>query len=253
MSINSVSLGGGGNDPSILRASAGVPATYIASNKGYLIKGNYTGRTAVGDNLAWTQAVTGSGALTDMVGSSTFNSGINQRAIQLTTGVTSTGRALIYNYGLTTDGMAMDPNTDMAMYKRVYIPDLSDASNEYLLELGIGNQFNSTAFSKFVGFVYDRTSNTNWLARCVDTTTTSEDTSVAVAADTWVELFWHYVAADTSVYFYINGSLVATITTNIPADTTISMHWVDRITKSVGTTSRDVFLSGFQWEFYDAS
>jgi hypothetical protein len=66
-------------------------------------------------------------------------------------------------------------------------------------------------------------------------TRTFTDTGIPVVAGTWYKLRIEINAAGTQIKFYINGTLVATHTTNI---TTLPLPMSVSILKSVGTTNR---------------
>lgn len=65
---------------------------------------------------------------------------------------------------------------------------------------------------------------------------TAADTGVAVAANTTYRLLVDVNAAGTSVDFYIDGVLVATITTNIPTASGRETGFVIQCLRSAGTT-----------------
>ena len=64
----------------------------------------------------------------------------------------------------------------------------------------------------------------------------SEQTIVTVAINTWYNLRIIVNNVNSSIGFYINNSLVSTITTNIPSTSTY-LRGVNIIVKSAGTTS----------------
>jgi len=106
------------------------------------------------------------------------------------------------------------------LYKTGVNPvDLSDASDEYWFFSGFADNTSAGAPSNGIYFSYDRTSNTNWEAITISGgTATTTDTGVAVATSTWYDMYFDINAVSTSIDFYINGSNVATHTTNIPTN-----------------------------------
>lgn len=124
----------------------------------------------------------------------------------------------------------------------VYLPDLSDGTDEYEVIAGTYDTQNGAAPTNGIYFKYKRTVSTNWLA-CTSASTTETETStgVAVAADAWVAL--KAVVADdrSSVQYYIDETLVATLTTNIPANTAYGYIGV-KIAKTAGTNSRAIYV-----------
>jgi len=98
----------------------------------------------------------------------------------------------------------------------VYVETLSTVTNEYTLRFGLGDTA-SADFNNGVYFEYTRTVSTNWLAKTASGgVRSSTTTTTAVAAGSWVKLSATINAAASSVTFSINGTSVATITTNIP-------------------------------------
>ena len=88
-----------------------------------------------------------------------------------------------------------------------------------------------------VSFVYDEggvstgsTASANWqVVTSSNSTRTWTTTTTAVGAGTWVKLGIIVNAAGTSVGFYINGTLVATHTANIPTGTTRALGFGSQI------------------------
>jgi hypothetical protein len=89
----------------------------------------------------------------------------------------------------------------------------------------------------------------NWkcYTRASSGTVTLTTTSIPVVASQWYKLRIDINAAGNSVTFYIDGTLVATHTTNIPATTT-GMLITSLINKTVGTTARSLLTDYFMYE-----
>lgn len=89
----------------------------------------------------------------------------------------------------------------------------------------------------------------NWkcYTRATGGTVTVTTSSVVVNANQWYKLRIDINAAGTSVTFYINGTLVATHSTNIPAPTT-AIAPVSIIHKTAGTTARTMLTDYFMYE-----
>jgi hypothetical protein len=77
--------------------------------------------------------------------------------------------------------------------------------------------------------------------------TTRTNTSIAVVAGTWYKLRIDINAAANSVTFYINDTLVATHSSNIPTSL-IGMNVINLITKSAGITARTMLTDYFMYE-----
>jgi hypothetical protein len=99
-------------------------------------------------------------------------------------------------------------------------------------------------------FHYDRaTKGANMFAVVDDDSgTTSTDTGITLAADTWYDLAIIMNAAYDSVAFYMDGVLVATTTTNFPDSATDTGYVQNKLEKSVGTTERIIYLD---YHFYE--
>jgi hypothetical protein len=78
-------------------------------------------------------------------------------------------------------------------------------------------------------------------------TTTTTITTIPVVASQWYKLRIDINNAGNSVGFYIDGTLVATHTTNIPASS-IAMSVVSLINKGIGTTARQMQTDYFMYE-----
>lgn len=106
----------------------------------------------------------------------------------------------------------------------INLNSLSNAVDRYRLIIGFGSANNTTAEVNGVFFTYDEGATLNGTAaspnwQCVtiqNSVRTLTTTTVAVTAATWDKLRIEINAAATSVGFYVNGTLVATHTTNIP-------------------------------------
>jgi hypothetical protein len=141
--------------------------------------------------------------------------------------------------------------TSFATYEwgsKVKVPSLSTSTEEFSVQVGIQSSLISTnalSSRNHIIFHYDRStySDDNWRAvtRTSSDSGTVTDTGVS-ASDSFQKLYF-MVDQDNSaarVRFYINGTLVATHTTNIPED--VGLHPRLAILKSVGTTNRAVHL-----------
>jgi hypothetical protein len=122
----------------------------------------------------------------------------------------------------------------------LYLPNLSDAGQEYDCRFGFGD-LQGGDHANGVYFEYDRSLRTNWSICAANASTyTRTDSAVAVAAATWVKLRIEINAAGTSAEFFINGTSVGTVSTNIPTANRVYpiLHFV----KSAGGTTRRVFV-----------
>lgn len=121
------------------------------------------------------------------------------------------------------------------------IINLADATNSYRIILGFNssNSATDTGLTRSAAFYYSN-NNANWQAITYNASTgTTTDTGVAAVADGSYNTFCVRANGDTSVEFFINNSLVATNTTNIPSSTVTPYVC---IAKTAGTTSRVIRL-----------
>jgi hypothetical protein len=122
---------------------------------------------------------------------------------------------------------------------------LSDGTNRYLQYIGITNA-HSAEPSQGCYFRYsDNLSSGNWEAVTAKSGTTATDTGVA--ADTNGNHTFEIIvnAAGTSVEFYIDETLVATNTTNIP-NATDALGILVGARKTLGTTA----TTASAWDYY---
>lgn len=177
-------------------------------------------------------SVTGAAAAASGIAGETGHPGI----LNLGTGSTTTGRVAIKMLGyqaLGADAITLD--------FIVRVVALSTAGEEFSCVFGLGN--NDTAEpTSGIFFEYLRGTSLNWLACATKVAVgqTRTDTGIAVAAATWVRLTIRINAAATSIGYYIDGVLVATVTgANIPA-TGVCFGPLAWILKSAGSTNRQL-------------
>jgi hypothetical protein len=139
----------------------------------------------------------------------------------------------------------------------ININTLSDATNRFRWLSGFGSNGANTQEGDGVFFTYDEggtlngtAASPNWqcvsVANLVRTLTT---TSVAVTNGAWTKLRIEINATGTSAAFYVNGTLVATHTTNIPLASNNRFVLVKQgIYKTIGTTARLVYCDYLGYE-----
>jgi len=92
---------------------------------------------------------------------------------------------------------------------------------------GFGDTAQITALTNRIGFHIDQSSGNIFAQTEAASVSTSTDTTVAVAGvGTYIHL--QFVATSASVAFLIDGALVTTITTNIPAVGIGAVHLIER-------------------------
>jgi hypothetical protein len=178
---------------------------------------------------------------TTLITSSTDALGVSA----LTTGTTATGRCTILMGGSSMlAGIAA-----LTFTTRVTVSATPTFSQNYIAYVGFQDNTASGASTDGIYFTIDRTlSTTNWYAVTRSNgAQTATNTGVAVSALTFAKFGISVNAAGTSVAFTINGSTVATITTNIPSG---AGRWFDhgfKIEKSAGTTPSLLYVDYIQW------
>lgn len=170
------------------------------------------------------------GANVTQVGSQAVN---RPGVLQLTTASLSTGQAFFHN-GITEyvfGGGAV--SLEWSARLTTAIPD---GVQTYSMWMGFHDV--TTAKDAVDGaYFYLDSASANW--QCVTSkasTRTTNSSGVAAVNGTWVKFRIDINAACTSITFYINGTLVATSTTNLPDTTSNNCGIMFNILKSLGTT-----------------
>lgn len=181
----------------------------------------------------WNISTSGTGAF----GSST-SIGING-ILQLNTGSTSSGRA---SADRTQNSMLLGTGK-ITIRTRVQFLNLSTASEEYIAFVGLSDKIDGTDATDGVYFRYQRTSGGDFW-QCITANSNSltvQTTGVAIAINTWYNLAIIINAAGTSAEFYINGTLVQTITTNLPTASGRFTNEVLCMFKTFGSSGRTMY------------
>lgn len=109
---------------------------------------------------------------------------------------------------------------------------LSAAPTTFVVRVGFGDtDFGVHGLGAF--FEYDASASANWRCRATNYgAVTTVDSGVVVTAGAWVTFGIELNANATSCKFYINGNLVATITTNLPnqASSVMAGWWMNKAT-----------------------
>ena len=178
---------------------------------------------------------------------------------QYQTGLSSTGYANHFNEGNV--GRQFCFGGGAWVFETFLCVDiLSDATNRFRFVTGFGDNPTNASESNGTLFTYDEggiqngtIASPNWqCVTSVGAVRTLTTTTTAVTAGAWTKLRIEVNAAGTSVTFYVNGTLVATHTTNIPtfvsATNNRGFNVKQSILKSIGTTNRSVFCDYFGYE-----
>ena len=170
--------------------------------------------------------------------------GSDMGVIRLKTGSTTTGRA-----GLTTSVTGFSFGVrELRAYAKIWIPTLSNATDEYTLRFGFGDQISNLSQADGAFFLYDRAGATtgsaasaNWqIVTSSNSTRTFTTSATVVATGAYLNLEVRVNAAATSVDYLINGSSIGTVTTNIPSGVARACGMQLNLVKSAGTTDTAV-------------
>ncbi len=133
---------------------------------------------------------------------------------------------------------------------RVAVEDLSDGTNRYILFAGFTDQGYSPTVVDGAFFRYvDNVNGGRFECVCSSNSVeTAADSGLTVAADTDYDLRIVVNAAASSVAFWIDGALVATVTTNIPSGTTRATGARVGLDRVAGSTARYAYVSTFAFE-----
>jgi hypothetical protein len=126
---------------------------------------------------------------------------------------------------------------------KLRVRDFATATDKYLFMFGRANSSIIISSERCYGFIYDKagdylgTASDNWLAVTRDSnSSTIVDTGVAVIDSAYVRLMIKYTP--TSIAYFINGVLVATITTNINTSTGHDIFAIQKT--SAGTINQQI-------------
>lgn len=161
--------------------------------------------------------------------------------ISNSTGTTTTGRSAI-----TSVASSMRLGFGRCLCETALnIPALSNSTQRFKVIIGFVNILSGNQPSEGVYWRYGDNDNTGkWQAVCttggVETTI---DSGVTVAAATWYNLAVDINSDGSIATFWLNNSIVGTITTNIPLSTAIQS--AVSIRKTAGTTARTVQIDYF--------
>lgn len=125
---------------------------------------------------------------------------------------------------------------------------LGDATNNYYFFVRLADSPYSGFFTQnnSIGLYYRYSDNSGkWWARSTNSsgTSTEVDTGVTYAVDTEYELMVSVNKANDEATFWINGSVVARITTNLPSGTNVG--WSLQLEKTAGSSARSIKVFRF--------
>jgi len=217
------------------------------------------------DNLAtltpnFTQFTSGTGASVIRQVTNIPNATTNQIGFcQYQTGTILTGYATHINEGFVGSQFIFGGGA-WVFETFVNVETLSTVTERFRFIAGFGSSATNGAEGNGAFFTYDEgatqngtAATPNWQTQtCVGSVRTLTTTTTAVVASAWTKLRIEVNAAATSVTFYVNGTLVATHTTNIPtwvsAANPRGFNVKQSIVKTTGLTNRSVFCDYLGYE-----
>lgn len=169
----------------------------------------------------------------------TFTDGTACGVQKLDTSTATNGNARTYPQ--TISSATYLNNGEYFFEARLRMPNLSDATDTFQIAAGLVDANNVISPSNGILLRYTHgTHSGNWeLYTALSASSTSTDSSSAVAANTWYRVGFIVNATCTSVTFYVNGTSVGTVSTNLP--TAVKLFPAVLIFKTAGTTSRVLF------------
>jgi len=215
--------------------------TSVASGDDYRVKAELfeeflsglTGNGTLG-SLGWQIASSGTNAAWANV--NLVPDGNYFGAVSANTGTTSTGRTMAY---LNLGGVLFG-NGSVEFEARVRIPILANIIDDYDFYIGFFDQTAAGDAVDGVYFEYNFTvSGTNWLLKSSNNSIRTQVISTApIVANIWQRLRIVVNATGTQANYYVNDTLVGTITTNIPTANGRVTGPAIKIEKTLGTTNR---------------
>lgn len=213
---------------------------------------DFTNSTATGTVLNsdtnWTVAVAGGGAAIATPPALTANR--DYGVVQPTLSASGSFVVISKNPTLLSFGQGT-----MFAEARVSYAILGIAAQQYVSRVGFGNSVNATDFTNGIYFEYaNGTSGDVWRCRTINggVATTTVTTTPVVAA-TYNNLRIEVNSDGTSVNFFIDGTLVATHTTNIPTAVANASTPTIMITKTNGGTARTMNCDYFMYHYVFSS
>ena len=171
----------------------------------------------------------------------------------LSMGTTLTGRATLR----TDENAILLGGGDWTFETDVFIPTLSNATERYSMVIGFHDATTANQ-TDAVCFLYDEggVSTGSTAAGYWQTLTASNNsrtyntglTQITIVANTWYRLKIVINAAGTQAQFYVNGTLVATHTANIPTGSGRQVGYGYQALKSAGTTARQLYIDWIEIE-----
>lgn len=232
---------GSGNQVAQTASGLFVPVGAINPiNQAFLYDEFFTGLLTSGNigSLGWASSVSGTVAAINSVAISFNHPGM----VQLAKGTDTTGRAGIF---LSSNAVFFSTSGFTVYETVIYLPNLADGTDSYTLRVGFGDSVIADQ-TNGIYFQYSQ-ANANWLIKTSDGgVQTSTITATPVVAN-FMRLRIEVNAATPLVTYYVNGTSVGTIATNLPNAAGMSCAPLYSIIGSAGTAARSVSVDYFMY------
>jgi hypothetical protein len=181
----------------------------------------------------WNSSVSGGSVSRSQVGLDTTENAVGVLTLETNNGATNYAQI-----SMSTNQVKIGTHAIVHRF-RIAVSALSDGTDTYTIYIGLGDNTGGNDFDDGIYFRYTHSVNSGrWEAvTAIGASRSASDTGVTPT--TTFSVFEISInQAGTSIDFSINGSVVATKTTNIPTNT---IGFVHKIVKSVGTTDTMVY------------
>lgn len=196
---------------------------------------HFWGNPLTGSNTGLVYTTAGTGAASSIAGGNFLYPGI----ARLSTGTTATGYA---SYSTFDSSLLWNNQIDLNLSIAFRIPTLATTGENFRTIVGFGDVSTGAHATDGIYIYYD-SANADLMCRSTNNgTSTDVDSNIAVGAGTWYVADINLPRSGTATV-QINGTLVATLTTNLPYNNTARAFGLQfSILKLAGTTARTLDL-----------
>lgn len=218
-------------------------STDIAPNKnqGGLEDHFISWNSAVGGSFQLSNLLSGTGASVGIIPGEASNPGV----LRCQTGTATNGSVV-----LQTPTTLLFGTKAFTFKATVRIPELANTTDNFGIRIGFGDRLPTTPFSISDAVFFVTDVNNLWIAQTRNNAVTTSTTSaVGLAANAFTDLEIRVNASGTEAVFLVNGTVVATLTTNIPTGVGRDTGIMLQLFKSAGTNSRslDIDFMSLEW------
>lgn len=197
--------------------------------------------TSNAGNTGWTATVSGSGAAVSTNSTSAASVAGRPGIVNLSTGTTTTGHANLGRGNNLGSGFLIGGGP-IKYEAAIYLADLSAVGEEFIIRIGLGDTTGADQVDG-VYFIYDRLTSVNWImGTAANSVRTATASSTAVAEDAWLRLTIEVNSAGSSATYYVNGTSIGSVSTNLPSGAARHTGQMCGIIKSAGSTARSYDL-----------